>query len=117
MDLDPGAPDAPGSRELGSREGRGPGPISAARAERFVDAARKAERRPSESVGLGDYRILRGSALGGELVNEDHLVHLSAFPAADPRERRGGPEQPGQGGGRPDQARPIARPSRRRRRF
>ena len=99
------------------RERRRPGPTPLAQAERFVEAARGAERRPSDSVGLGEYRILRGAALGGELVNEGHLVHLSAFPAENRSEGRDAPAPAGQGGGNPDQARPIARPSHRRRRF
>jgi hypothetical protein len=49
-------------------------------AEGFITAVRTARRTPSESVGVGEYRILEGSALGGELAHDDRLVHLSAFP-------------------------------------
>ena len=79
-------------------------------APQFVEAVRQAARTPSESVGLGEYRVLHGSVLGGELVNQDHTVHLSAFPLGNGRSQ-GDSTEPGQ------EARPIARPSHRRRRF
>jgi len=98
-------------------EAPAPEPASSALAEGFVEAMRGAERTPSDSVGMGEYRILRGRALGGELVNGDHLVHLSAFPTEEGR-RSGSGEGPGQGTGpRSPRGTPIARPSRRRRRF
>jgi hypothetical protein len=77
---------------------------------------REAERTPSDSVGMGEYRILRGNALGGELVHEDRLVHLSAFPAREERDSGRGPRPAGQGGPGPPRGVPIARPSQRRRR-
>jgi hypothetical protein len=90
---------------------------SQADAERFMTALGEAERVPSLSVGSGDYRILRGKVLGGELVNDQQLVHVSAFPAIQhERGLDGGPEGV-QGGPRRPRARPIARPSRRRRGF
>jgi hypothetical protein len=46
----------------------------------FVGLLREARRTPSETVGLGEYRVLQGGVLGGELVHDGHLVHLSAFP-------------------------------------
>lgn len=95
--------------------GRGPGPRS--EAEAFVDAVLMAERAPSESVGMGEYRILRGSVLGGELADRDLLVHLSAFPAGNEGRAQGDSrhrERP-----EPDHTPlgPIAPPSRRRHRF
>ncbi len=76
----------------------------------FVEAVRQAPRTPSESVGLGEYRILHGTVLGSELVNEGHTVHLSAFPARDHWDQAEGMD-PAQ------EASPIARPSQRRRRY
>lgn len=100
---------------------RGPGPAAdqenpkrrRARTDlalQFVEAVRQAPRTPSESVGLGEYRILHGTVLGSELVNEGHAVHLSAFPARDHGDQAEGID-PAQ------EARPIARPSQRRRRY
>ena len=76
----------------------------------FVEAVRQAPRAPSESVGLGEYRVLHGIVLGGELVNDGHTVHLSAFPARSRQNQAGWTESAPEGG-------PIARPSQRRRRF
>ena len=73
---------------------------------------KSADRVPSESVGSGEYRILRGNVVGGELVSQDRLVHLSAFPAEDRVGSRDDGHQAGQSG-----AGPIARPSQRKRRF
>lgn len=55
-------------------------------ARRWFQALQKAERIPSESVGAGEYRILRGNVLGGELVNADRMIHVSAFPSQDQAE-------------------------------
>jgi len=90
-------------------------PVSASRAEAFVDTVRATERTPSESVGLGEYRILRGETLGGELAHDDHLVHLSAFPAEETRKPGQGENSTGGSGPRRPRTIPIARPSRRRR--
>ena len=92
-------------------------PAPASVAEAFVEAARATERTPSESVGLGEYRILRGEALGGELAHENHLVHLSAFPVQENRNPGQGECPNGENGPRGARGIPIARPSRRRRRF
>ncbi len=89
---------------------------SAPDAEELINALRDAERVPSESVGAGSYRILRGTVLGGELVDGDHLVHASAFPVLQGMQGHDGGHQAGQGGPRPTGG-PIARPSRRRRGF
>ncbi|MBT8395445.1 MAG: hypothetical protein HKO65_19930 [Gemmatimonadetes bacterium] len=86
-------------------------------AERFIEQMKDADRTPSESVGMGEYRILKGNVVGSELVDQDKLVHLSAFPADD---RAGFWNRPGQArptgptnprGGR------IARPSQRKGRY
>jgi hypothetical protein len=90
--------------------GRGSGQPGEPDPSRFLEASRTARRTPSESVGVGEYRILDGSALGGELVDDGHLVHLSAFP---PLEGVG----PGNGLAGDGQSIPIARPSQRRRSF
>lgn len=85
-------------------------------AERFIQEMKDAQRIPSESVGMGEYRILRGNVIGGELADDGRMVHLSAFPTFDQRTGRGeGPS--GHAGPRPPQGRPIAPPSRRRRGF
>jgi hypothetical protein len=52
---------------------------------------------PSPSVGAGEYAVLSGRVVGGELLEGERVVHVSAFPL-------------GEGGGGP-----IAAPSRRRR--
>ena len=53
-------------------------------AERFLAAVGGARRIESDTVGSGEYRVLAGSVVGGELVTETpggpRLVHLSAFP-------------------------------------
>jgi len=85
-------------------------PTQASKAEAFLEAMRNANRTPSESVGSGEYRILDGTVLGGELVDGGQLVHLSAFPNLHGNAQRDGEST--------DTASPpIARPSHRRRRF
>lgn len=96
-----------------------PSPKGAAlpdRASRFLRRTMRASRVPSESVGTGEYRILRGKVVGGELVDEGKLVHLSVFPAEDRVGGEGG-RRPGHGGLGGPGGDPIARPSRRRRRY
>ena len=109
------------------QENRGEGPLEdrsppiwpslTTSAERFIEDISAAERTPSESVGIGEYRILRRRVLGGELVNDGHLVHVSAFPTVQSRQSGNGPSQAGPGGPRSPAAGPIARPSQRKRRF
>jgi hypothetical protein len=84
-------------------------------AERFIERMRDAERMPSEPVGLGEYRVLKGNVVGSELVDQDKLVHLSAFPADDYAGRwdRSGQTRPP----RPRNPGPIQRPSQRKRRY
>jgi hypothetical protein len=86
-------------------------------AEFLLEALGAAERVPSHSVGAGEYRILRGRVLGGELIHDDRVVHVSAFPADEGRTFGSGPNP--NGSSRPGGPRgtPIARPSRRRRGF
>lgn len=54
-------------------------------ARQFLDAVGSARRISSDTVGSGEYRVLAGEAIGGELVAEldgyRSIVHLSAFPA------------------------------------
>jgi hypothetical protein len=56
-----------------------------ATAQRFMDRVRLAERVQAPTVGLGTYQVLAETVVGGELVEDARLGHLSAFPA---RERR-----------------------------
>ncbi len=104
---------------LDAMEGWDPGqaltPPSSADAEQLIGALGTTERVPSLTVGAGEYRILRGRLLGGELVEDDKLVHISAFPAI--QTERGLEDGPGngQGGSGGPRGGRIARPSRRRR--
>jgi hypothetical protein len=77
-------------------------------AQGYLDSVREARRVKSETVGIGEYRVLAGAVAGGELKEGERLVHLSAFPA-EAREDDGRPRGP-----RPI-VDPIAPPSRRRR--
>lgn len=90
-------------------------PVAAKTAERFVASVITSDRIESDSVGMGEYRILRGEVLGGELIERKQVVHLSAFPTLDRRQNGSGN---GNGGGHgPLSDPPIAPPSSRRRRF
>ncbi len=60
-------------------------PAAGRQAEHFVEGVTGSDRIESDSVGLGNYRILRGQVLGGELVENDRVVHISAFPTDDRR--------------------------------
>jgi hypothetical protein len=84
-------------------------------AERFIEKMRDAERTHSESVGMGEYRVLKGHIVGSELVDQDKLVHLSAFPSDDYAGRwdRSGQVRPP----RPGNTGPLQRPSERKRRY
>lgn len=96
---------------VSGRRGKAPGEPDEADALRFLAAVAAASRVPSDTVGKGAYRVLRGAAIGAELVDDargdTRLVHLSGFPARRPR-TDGVRTPPG-----PD-ASPIAPPSRRR---
>jgi hypothetical protein len=84
---------------------------SAEDAERLLGALQDAGRIPSESVGAGEYRILRGRVLGGELIHGDRMVHVSAFPAMEENQDSDAAQSARRRPG------PIARPSYRRRGF
>ena len=49
-------------------------------ARRFLGLIGTALRTAAPTVGLGSYRVLTGGVVGGELVHEGRLAHLSAFP-------------------------------------
>lgn len=53
---------------------------AATRAQQFLDRVRAARRLPAPTVGRGTYTVLSRGVVGGELVDGDRLVHLSAFP-------------------------------------
>lgn len=49
-------------------------------AESYLAAVRAAGRSEAPTVGAGSYRVLTGTVTGGELVDDDRTVHLTAFP-------------------------------------
>jgi len=52
-------------------------------AAQLLEALEEADRVQTESVGLGEYWILKGPVQGGELIFEGQLVHLSIIPPED----------------------------------
>jgi hypothetical protein len=58
-------------------------------ARSFVEAAMDANRTLAPSVGLGDYHVLTGEVVGGELGHGGRVAHLSAFPRRDGKRSRG----------------------------
>lgn len=81
-------------------------PADGAVAQRYLDLVRAAARVPAPTVGKGTYAVLAGAVIGGELLDDERVAHLSAFPA----------DELG-GGRRPDPLETrLARPSERRRR-
>ena len=89
--------------------GRSQGEADASMASGFLGVVRSARRAEAPTVGLGIYRLLAGTVVGGELEHEERIVHLSAFPARD---------EGGRGrysAGRQVAERPLAPPSQRRR--
>jgi hypothetical protein len=76
-------------------------------AQAYLGWVNTAGRTPSPTAGAGNYSVLSGRVVGGELEVGGTLVHLVAFPAA---KRPIHPEEP-------VQRDPLAPPSRRRRRF
>lgn len=97
---------------LGARRDGGPelagasaAPSSLADAQAYLDTVRNATRVDAPTVGSGRYNVLTGPVIGGELLDGDRLVHLSAFPAAASRSR---------GMNAAAQDNPVASPSRRR---
>ncbi len=97
-----------GGRNYRTPDGETPGQEAA---DRFLDAVGAARRIESDTAGSGEYRILAGTAIGGEVIDdtrgEPRLVHLSAFPSDDVR-RGTRPVT------RPDEGSPLPPPSRRR---
>lgn len=59
----------------------------AEQAQRYLDQVRTARRAQAPSVGRGRYQVLVGEVVGGELIDNDLLAHLSAFPAPASRSR------------------------------
>lgn len=49
-------------------------------AEALLADVTASQRRPLPTAGLGEYRVLAGTLVGGELEWEGMVVHLSAFP-------------------------------------
>jgi hypothetical protein len=77
-------------------------------AQLFLSRVNVARRGPSPTVGEGEYAVLSGEIVGGELTSDPGLVHLAAFPAnVRPIYRRS----------EGDAIDPLAPPSRRRRYF
>jgi hypothetical protein len=70
--------------------------------EAHLDRVRMAARARAETIGAGKYAVLNGGVVGGELVDGEQLVHLSAFPRSEPEPRR-------------SSGMPVSPPSRRRR--
>jgi hypothetical protein len=80
-------------------EGEDDGPLPSAspgtlerKAQTLVSALEEADREEDKQIGLGQYWLLRGPAVGGELIHQGNLVHLSVrsgppeTPTADPQE-------------------------------
>ncbi len=97
-----------GGRDYRAPDGETPGQDAA---DQFLNVVGTAQRIESDTAGSGEYRILAGTAVGGEVIDdtraEPRLVHLSAFPSDD--DRRG--TRPVT---RPEESSPLAPPSRRR---
>lgn len=66
---------------LASREG--PQEVGSDAAQVYLDTVREAARASTRTVGAGNYEVLTGSVIGGELTHESAMVHLSAFPAVE----------------------------------
>jgi len=49
----------------------------------FMERVKRATRTRAPTVGRGEYRVLSGRVMGGELMDTCGLVHLSAFPASE----------------------------------
>jgi hypothetical protein len=48
----------------------------------FLERVKRATRTRAPTVGRGEYRVLSGRVMGGELIDTCGLVHLSAFPTS-----------------------------------
>jgi hypothetical protein len=84
--------------------------VTETKAQKFLDGVRSAERVESPTVGEGTYSVLTGTVVGGELMDRNQIVHLSAFPASERR----GPDGSGHTAERSND--PVPPPSYRRRR-
>lgn len=87
------------------RSATSPAPVTA---EAYLERVRTARKTESPSAGAGRYTVLSGTVVGGELTNDERLVHLSAFPR-DEQERHGAPPH------HFSSETPLAPPSRRKR--
>jgi len=58
-------------------------------AARFMRNVMRSERVEAPTVGFGRYSVLSRTVVGGELLDEERLVHLSAFPVRDVARERG----------------------------
>jgi hypothetical protein len=58
-------------------------------ARKFIRQITEATRTEAPTVGLGRYTVLTEAVVGGELVHDQALVHLSAFPAPRRSRRHG----------------------------
>ncbi len=52
-------------------------------AQQFLDRTRESRRSEAPTLGLGEYLVLCGDVIGGELTHRGRLVHLSAFAEAE----------------------------------
>ncbi|MEX1184596.1 MAG: hypothetical protein WEF86_15430, partial [Gemmatimonadota bacterium] len=95
-----------GAGRRGSGSGADAAAPDVATAQHYLDAVRGAARTETASVGRGTYRVLSGAVIGGELMDDARIAHLSAFPT----------EQPRGGRPRPVHDEPVVAPPSRRRR-
>jgi hypothetical protein len=58
-------------------------------ARRFMRNVTGSKRTAAPTVGLGSYSVLTQTVIGGELLDDGRLAHLSAFPLKDVRPRQG----------------------------
>jgi hypothetical protein len=58
-----------------------------AASRRFIGKVAGAQRTEAPTVGIGGYQVLTGAVVGGELLHDGRLVHLSAFPDSSDRLR------------------------------
>ena len=55
--------------------------------ETYLQQVQVAHRTSAPTVGAGRYAVLSGAVVGGELIDGDCVVHMSAFPREDVRDR------------------------------
>jgi hypothetical protein len=63
---------------------RRPSRVSSARAQKYLDRVRAADRVAAPTIGAGRYAVLNGTVVGVELEFGNDGVHLSAFPVGEP---------------------------------